>query len=107
MIKILVIEDEEPMRANNVQILEFERTSMPFPWIMGVQLAQEHLPDLTLRHNDARNGWLRCANGALRQNPATAAIPFILPPLKQQPISAKEWNWEPMIILLSRLPQMN
>jgi diguanylate cyclase (GGDEF)-like protein len=79
MIKILVIEDEELMRANNVQILEFENFDAISAknGLIGVQLAQEQLPDLILCDVMMPGldgyGVLR----ALRQNPATAAIPFI------------------------------
>ena len=79
MKKILVIEDEELLRANTVQILELEDfcTIEANNGRVGVQLAQEHLPDLILCDvmMPELDGY--CVLNALRQNPATAAIPFI------------------------------
>jgi DNA-binding response OmpR family regulator len=79
MHKILVIEDEQPVRSNILKILEFEK----FKAIgaengeVGVALAKEHLPDLIicdimmpeLDGYEVRN--------ALFQSPDTAMIPFI------------------------------
>lgn len=79
MKKILVIEDEELLRANTVQILELEdfiTIEANNGWI-GIKLAQEHLPDLILCDvmMPGVDGYGVLA--ALRQNPATATIPFI------------------------------
>lgn len=79
MIKILVIEDEVLLRANTVQILAFENfyTIEAENGALGVQLAQEQLPDLILCDvmMPELDGYGVLA--ALRQNPHTAAIPFI------------------------------
>lgn len=79
MKKILVIEDEDLLRVNTVQILQFEDFSTLAAengWV-GIQLAQEHLPDLILCDvmMPELDGYGVLAK--LRQNPATAAIPFI------------------------------
>lgn len=79
MIKILVIEDEVLLRANTVQILSFEdfHTIEAENGLLGVQLAQEHLPDLILCDvmMPELDGYGVLV--ALRQNPLTSAIPFI------------------------------
>lgn len=79
MIKILVIEDEVLLRANTVQILEFEDFHVipAEDGFVGVQLAQEQIPDLILCDvmMPKLNGYGVLV--ALRQNPATAGIPFI------------------------------
>lgn len=79
MIKILVIEDEVLLRANTVQILTFEDfyTIEAENGLLGVQLAQEQIPDLILCDvmMPKLDGYDVLV--ALRQNPATAGIPFI------------------------------
>src|SRR3712207_548318 len=79
MRKILVIEDEETVRENILELLDaegFEAISAQNGRI-GVELAQQHLPDLILC--DVRMpeldgyGVLK----ALRSEPATVAIPLI------------------------------
>ncbi len=79
MIKILVIEDEVLLRANTVQILAFEdfHTIEAENGLLGVQLAQEQLPDLILCDvmMPELDGYGVLV--ALRQNPSTSAIPFI------------------------------
>jgi CheY-like chemotaxis protein len=79
MTKILVIEDEELLRANTIQILEFEdfHTIAAENGLMGVQLAPEQIPDLILCDvmMPKLDGYGVLV--ALRQNPATAGIPFI------------------------------
>lgn len=79
MIKILVIEDEVLLRANTVQILSFEdfHTIEAENGLLGVQLAQEQLPDLILCDvmMPELDGYGVLV--ALRQNPLTSAIPFI------------------------------
>jgi diguanylate cyclase (GGDEF)-like protein len=79
MKKILVIEDEDLLRVNTVQILQFEDFSTLAAengWV-GIQLAQEHLPDLILCDvmMPELDGYGVLAT--LRQNPLTATIPFI------------------------------
>ncbi|AFY85175.1 EAL domain-containing response regulator [Oscillatoria acuminata] len=79
MKKILVIEDEELVRNNIVEILD----TVDFRVIgasnggIGVQLAEEHLPDLILCDvmMPELDGYGVLA--ALRNNPVTATIPFI------------------------------
>jgi len=77
--KILVIEDEELLRANTVQILGFEdfHVISAKNGLIGVQLAQEQIPDLILCDvmMPGLDGYGVLTT--LRQNPATAAIPFI------------------------------
>ena len=79
MKKILVIEDEELLRANTVQMLEFKDfyTIEAHNGRVGIQLAQEQLPDLILCDvmMPELDGYGVLTT--LRQNPATAAIPFI------------------------------
>ena len=79
MIKILVIEDEVLLRANTVQILSFEdfHTIEAENGLLGVQLAQEQIPDLILCDvmMPELDGYGVLV--ALRQNPLTSAIPFI------------------------------
>ncbi|WP_009630924.1 response regulator transcription factor [Synechocystis sp. PCC 7509] len=79
MMKILVIEDEVLLRANTVQILSFEdfHTIEAENGLLGVQLAQEQLPDLILCDvmMPELDGYGVLV--ALRQNPLTSAIPFI------------------------------
>ena len=79
MIKILVIEDEVLLRANTVQILAFEdfHTIEAENGLLGVQLAQEQLPDLILCDvmMPELDGYGVLV--ALRQNPLTSTIPFI------------------------------
>jgi diguanylate cyclase len=79
MKKILVIEDEELVRNNILEILD----TVDFRVIgasnggIGVQMAQEHLPDLILCDvmMPELDGYEVLA--ALRKNPVTATIPFI------------------------------
>lgn len=79
MKKILVIEDETHLRANTVQILEFENFQVieAENGSIGIQLAQEQLPDLILCDvmMPELDGYGVLT--ALRQNPATSGIPFI------------------------------
>lgn len=79
MKKILVIEDEPPVRANLVELLEFENFEVVSAenGFIGALWAQEHLPDLIIC-----DVMMPEINGhevlqALRQDPATATIPFI------------------------------
>ncbi len=79
MPKILVIEDEQPVRINIVAMLKAEGfQAIPAEdGQVGVQLAQEHLPDLiicdiTMPRLDGF-GVLE----VLQQTPATSTIPFI------------------------------
>lgn len=79
MKKILVIEDEQPVRANILQLLEFEEFHAigAENGLIGALWAQEHLPDLIIC-----DVMMPAVNGhevlsALRQNPMTATIPFI------------------------------
>ena len=79
MKKILVIEDEDLLRANTVQILELEdfiniEANNGF---LGIKLAQEHLPDLILCDVMMPEVDGYGVLTALRQNPTTANIPFI------------------------------
>ncbi len=79
MTKILVIEDEELLRVNTLQILEFEdfHAISAENGLIGVQLAQEQIPDLIICDvmMPKLDGYGVLV--ALRQNPATTAIPFI------------------------------
>lgn len=79
MRKVLVIEDEEDLRANTVQILELEdfHTIEAANGRTGLQLAQEQRPDLIICDvmMPELDGYGVLT--ALRQDPATATIPFI------------------------------
>lgn len=80
MKRILVIDDEEPLRTminavlthNGFKVIEAENGSR------GIELARQHLPDLILCDVNMQevNGYRTLA--VLRETPATAAIPFIL-----------------------------
>lgn len=80
MKRILVIDDEEPLRAmvnavlthRGFSVIEADNGSQ------GIQLARQRLPDLILCDVNMQevNGYRTLA--ALREIPATAAIPFIL-----------------------------
>lgn len=80
MKKILVIDDEEWLREmvnavltdKGFAVLEAENGSR------GIEMARQHLPDLILCDVNMQqmNGYMTLA--ALREDPATAAIPFIL-----------------------------
>jgi CheY-like chemotaxis protein len=79
MKKILVIEDDELIRANTIKILHFEdfATLEARNGLIGLQLAQEQLPDLVLCDimMPELDGYGVLT--ALRQNPTTASIPFV------------------------------
>ena len=79
MTKILVIEDEEPVRANILEILEaenFEAAGAENGQI-GVDLALQHQPDLIICDimMPDLDGYEVLTT--LRENPATATTPFI------------------------------
>nr|WP_290223933.1 GGDEF domain-containing response regulator [Trichocoleus desertorum] len=79
MTKILVIEDDQPVRENIVELLEVEEFDVigAENGLLGVQLAQKHLPDLVLCDvmMPELDGYGVLT--ALRADPSTAAIPFI------------------------------
>lgn len=79
MQKILVIEDEPPVRANILELLEaedFEAVGAENGFI-GAMWAQEHLPDLIICDVMMPEVDGYEVLSALRQEPATATIPFI------------------------------
>lgn len=79
MKKILVIEDEPPVRANILELLEaedFEAVGAENGFI-GAMWAQEHLPDLIICDVMMPEVDGYEVLSALRQVPTTAAIPFI------------------------------
>lgn len=79
MKKILVIEDEETVRANILELLDAEN----FQGIeasnghLGIELAREHLPDLIICDIMMPNLDGYAVLAALRSEPATATIPLI------------------------------
>jgi CheY-like chemotaxis protein len=79
MQKILVIEDEESIRTNILELLEAEGFSgiSAENGSIGLQLAQEQRPDLIICDvmMPELDGYTVLA--ILRQDPATAMIPFI------------------------------
>ncbi len=79
MTKILVIEDEQPVRANILDLLEAEEFNVLVAenGAIGLQLAIAHLPDLIICDvmMPELDGY--GVVQALRQNPSTATIPFI------------------------------
>ncbi|HEY9824099.1 MAG TPA: response regulator [Stenomitos sp.] len=79
MHKILVIEDENPVRSNLVKILQLEQLNAigAANGQEGVDLAKEHLPDLIICDimMPVLDGY--GVRNALFQDPATAMIPFI------------------------------
>lgn len=79
MKKILVIEDEPAVRANILELLEAEDFDAVGAenGFMGAMWAQEHLPDLIVCDVMMPEVDGYEVLSALRQVPATAAIPFI------------------------------
>jgi diguanylate cyclase len=79
MAKILVIEDEELVRANLVDLLELEDFEVfaAENGRVGVNLAQQHLPDLVLCDVAMPELDGYAVLEQLRQTPATAGIPLI------------------------------
>lgn len=79
MSKILVIEDEEPVRANIQELLENEgyETLTAENGLVGVKLACEHLPDLIICDIMMPELDGHGVLNALRQDPVTATLPFI------------------------------
>ncbi|MBD2312317.1 response regulator [Desertifilum sp. FACHB-1129] len=79
MKKILVIEDEPTVRANLLKLLDIEgyQSLEASDGHTGIQLAEQHQPDLILCDimMPELDGY--AVLEALRQNPATAMIPFI------------------------------
>jgi two-component system sensor histidine kinase/response regulator len=79
MNKILVIEDEEAVRANLVELLDAEgfQVLSAADGQAGVSLAREHLPDIILCDimMPGLDGY--GVLEALRQDPATATLPFV------------------------------
>ncbi|HSD82644.1 MAG TPA: response regulator [Anaerolineae bacterium] len=79
MSKILVIDDEELVRANLVELLEMENYEVlgAANGRVGVQLARQHLPELIICDimMPELDGY--GVLGELRQDAATATIPFI------------------------------
>ncbi|PSB34803.1 response regulator transcription factor [Chlorogloea sp. CCALA 695] len=79
MTKILVIENEQLLRTNTIQVLEFEdfHAIGAENGLVGVRLAQEQIPDLILCDvmMPQLDGYGVLVG--LRQNPATTKIPFI------------------------------
>ena len=79
MASILVIEDEDRLRENIAQILEFGdyQVYLAASGISGIELAQQHRPDLILCDIMMKQvdgfGVLQ----ELRGDPSTAKIPFI------------------------------
>ena len=79
MTKILVIEDEEPVRANIVEMLEAEgfEAMEAENGVVGARLARERLPDLILCDIMMPDLDGYEVLNTLRQEAVTAAIPFI------------------------------
>ncbi|NES97097.1 MAG: response regulator, partial [Desertifilum sp. SIO1I2] len=79
MKKILVIEDEPTVRANLLKLLDLEgyQSLEASDGHTGIQLAEQHQPDLILCDimMPELDGY--AVLEALRQNPVTAMIPFI------------------------------
>lgn len=79
MTKVLVIEDEETIRANLLDVLEVEGFDAleASNGQVGLQMAKEHLPDIILC-----DVMMPVMDGfevvkALREHPSTATIPFV------------------------------
>lgn len=79
MKKILVIEDEETVRANILELLDAENFEAleASNGLLGIQLAQEHLPDLIICDIMMPNLDGYAVLTALRSEPVTATIPLI------------------------------
>lgn len=79
MKKILVIEDEPPVRANILELLEAEDYEVVGAenGFIGALWAQEHLPDLIICDVMMPEVDGHEVLSALRQEPMTATIPFI------------------------------
>ncbi len=92
MAKILVIEDEDPLREDILETLEclyFEGIGGE-NGVVGVQLAQIHLPDLIICDimMPELDGY--GVLNALRQNPETATIPFIFLSAKADKLAVRQ-----------------
>lgn len=105
MKKILIIEDEKLILDNTIEMLEFEHFELfgAESGADGVRLAQAHLPDLILC--DVRmpgmDGYAVLEQ--LRQNPKTAAIPFIFMSAmadaqEAHPVVADAWLLKPFLL---------
>ncbi|MEP0872831.1 EAL domain-containing protein [Trichocoleus desertorum AS-A10] len=79
MKKILVIEDDLPVRENILELLEAEEFDVigAENGAVGVQMARKHLPDLILCDVMMPELDGHGVLATLRTDPATAAIPFI------------------------------
>lgn len=90
--KILVIEDEESVRATLIDLLEmesFESIAAPNGRI-GIQLAQDHQPDLILCDVSMPELDGFSVLEQLRQNPKTAGIPLIFLTARSTPIDVRQ-----------------
>lgn len=79
MTKILIIEDEEIVRANLIELLQIEGYDIfsASDGLAGVQAARQHLPDLILCDILMPRLDGLGVYKALQEQPVTAAIPFI------------------------------
>jgi diguanylate cyclase (GGDEF)-like protein len=79
MTRILIIEDDQPVRENILELLEVEEFDVigAENGLIGVQLARKHLPDLILCDVMMPELDGHGVLTALRADPMTAAIPFI------------------------------
>ncbi|HEY9633146.1 MAG TPA: response regulator [Coleofasciculaceae cyanobacterium] len=92
MQKILIIEDEQPVRANILELLEAEgfKAIAAEDGAIGVQKAQELVPDLIICDVMMPNVDGYGVLSTLRQNPVTATIPFIFLTAKADRESLRE-----------------
>ncbi|NET59684.1 MAG: hybrid sensor histidine kinase/response regulator [Symploca sp. SIO2E6] len=92
MTKILVIEDEELVRENLLDFLEAEdyQTIDACNGRIGVELAQQHLPDLIICDVMMPELDGHGVLDKLRQNSATATIPFIFLTAKADKMDRRE-----------------
>ncbi len=110
MKNILVIEDEQTVRANILELLEAEDffANGAENGLIGALWAREHLPDLIIcdvMMPELDGYGYYCA--ASRSSHLPQYLSFFLQPKQIKSICAKEWNSEQMITRLSRLQQRN
>jgi CheY-like chemotaxis protein len=98
---ILIIEDEPQIRENIQLILDIQgfATITAEDGLQGLQMAEQHQPDMIIYDWMMPNldGYELIQR--LRQKPATAEIPFIFSPLKENTKTCvKVWGWVQTII---------
>lgn len=92
MTKILIIEDDQPVRENILELLEVEEFDVigAENGLVGVQLARKHLPDLILCDVMMPELDGHGVLTTLRADPTTATIPFIFLTAKADKVDLRQ-----------------